>query len=121
MKIAGKNEVMMVGICNGPREGGGFQTAPAAIMDDGLLDYTTVRKVSRPMMFRLIPEFMNGTHERFKQIDGGRMKSMQISSNKPLYLHTDGEVFAGFANDIRQLSIEILPQALEVIVPKSKN
>ena len=118
-KDSWEEEVMMVAICNGPREGGGFQTAPDAVMDDGLLDFTTVRKVSRAMMFRLIPEFMNGTINGFKQINMGRTKRIEMISNKPLYLHTDGEVFAGFANDIRKLSIEILPQALDVVVPNT--
>jgi len=113
-----EQEVMMIAICNGPREGGGFQTAPDAIMDDGLLDYTTVRKVSRAMMFRLIPEFMRGSIHGFNQISMGRMTRMEIQSDKPLYLHTDGEVFAGFANDIRKLSISLMPQSIDVVVPK---
>ena len=112
-----EGQTLMLALCNGPREGGGFITGPNAKLDDGILDYSFTEKVSRLMMFRLIPEFMSGKQERFKQIHPGRFKKMVINSVQPLVLHTDGEVFAGFSHDIHQLTIEILPQALEVVVP----
>ena len=44
------------------------------------------------------------------------MKTMRLKSSKPLFIHTDGEIFAGFGTDVRELALEILPQALEVQV-----
>ncbi|MGE5071815.1 MAG: diacylglycerol/lipid kinase family protein, partial [Anaerolineae bacterium] len=58
---------LLLAVCNGPREGGGFLIAPDAKVDDGLLEYVMIKNVSRPMMFRLVPEVMKGTHGRFKQ------------------------------------------------------
>jgi diacylglycerol kinase (ATP) len=110
-------QTLMVALCNGPREGGGFTTGPNAILDDGILNYSITDKVSRAMMFRLIPEFMKGTQERFKQIHPGTFQKMVIHSQQPLYLHADGEMFAGFSHNVHQLTIQILPKALEVIVP----
>jgi diacylglycerol kinase family enzyme len=112
-----KGKTLMIALCNGPREGGGFTTGPNAILDDGILNYSITDKVSRAMMFRLIPEFMKGSQERFKQIHPGTFKKMVILSKQPLYLHTDGEMFAGFSHSVHQLTIEILPKALEVVVP----
>lgn len=112
-----EDEVMLFAICNGHREGGGFITAPDAIIDDGELDYTIVKKISRPMMFRLIPEFMTGSHGKFKSVYMGRAKKMEINSKSPMFLHTDGEIFAGFENDIHKLIIEIIPKAIKVLVP----
>jgi diacylglycerol kinase (ATP) len=112
-----KGQTLMMALCNGPREGGGFTTGPGALLDDGVLNYSITDKVSRPMMFRLIPEFMKGTQERFKQVHPGTFKKMVIHSKQPLVLHTDGEVFAGFSHNVHQLTIEILLKALEVIVP----
>jgi YegS/Rv2252/BmrU family lipid kinase len=113
-----EGQSMMIALCNGPREGGGFVTGPHAMLDDGHLDYAVLGKVSRPMMFRMIPEFMNGTQERFtKIVHPGTFKSMEIHSQQPLVLHTDGESFTGFSHNVRHLKIEILPQALEVMVP----
>ncbi len=106
--------VLMLTLGNGPREGGGFMVAPQAKTDDGLLDYATVHKLSRLMMFRLIPEFMKGTHGRFKQVKMGTCRKMSITGDRPLYIHCDGEVFAGFGTDIRQVSVEIQPAAIQL-------
>ena len=115
-----EDEVMMLVLCNGPREGGGFHSGPGAIMDDGILNYTLLGRVSRLMMFRLIPEFMNGTQGRFKPVTMGQMKKIEIKSKQPLYIHTDGETYAGFASNVHHLKVEILPQALEIMVPDKK-
>jgi len=113
-----EDETIMIALCNGPREGGGFHTGPHAIMDDGLLDYTIARKVSRLKMLMLLPAFMSGTQEKDKAVYMGTFKTMKIESDAPLYLHADGEQFAGFTHDIHTLNIEVLPGALEVIIPK---
>jgi YegS/Rv2252/BmrU family lipid kinase len=110
-----EQDVLMITLCNGPREGGGFHVAPDAVADDGILDYAMIEGVSRLMMFRLIPEVMNGTHGRFKQVRIGRSRSFKISYDRPLAIHTDGEVFAGFTSDIRELTVEVLPKAIDVI------
>jgi len=106
---------LMLTLCNGPREGGGFFVAPEARFDDGLLHYATVRSVSRLMMFRLIPEVMKGTHGRFKQVRMGTCRKLSLTSDRPLYIHADGEIFSGFGSSLRGLSIEILPEAMQVV------
>jgi YegS/Rv2252/BmrU family lipid kinase len=45
-----EEQMLMLTLCNGPREGGGFSVAPEARNDDGIFHYAAVRKVSRPMM-----------------------------------------------------------------------
>jgi len=106
---------LMVTLCNGPREGGGFIIAPEAKNDDGKLDYAIVTTVSRAMMFRLVPEFMNGTHPRFKQIRMGEFKKLTLTSDLPLYIHADGEIFTSFGSNLKKIDVEILPQALRVV------
>lgn len=113
-----QDEVLMIALNNGPREGGGFVTGPDALLDDGILNYCVAQKVSRLMMLRLLPEFMKGSQERFKPVYMGTFKQMEIKSDVPLVLHTDGEVFAGFSHDVHYLKIDLLPAALEVVVPK---
>lgn len=106
---------LMLVVCNGPREGGGFHVAPEAVMTDGIFHYASIRQVSRPMMFRLIPEVMNGTHGRFPQVRMGTCKHMRLTSDRPIYIHADGEIYTGFGSDLRDLSIEVLPDALRVV------
>jgi diacylglycerol kinase (ATP) len=106
---------IMLTLGNGPREGGGFLVTPQAKLDDGILDYVTIRKISRLTMLRLVPEVMKGTHARFKQVRMGTCRKMEITSKQPLYVHCDGEIFAGFGSDNRKLEIEILPEALHFL------
>lgn len=108
-------ELLMLTLCNGPREGGGFMLSPDSKNNDGLMESVAVTKVSRAMMFRLVPEFMSGTHMRFKQIRMGGFKKMSITSDLPLYIHADGEIFTSFGSNLKKASFEILPQALKVV------
>ncbi len=106
---------IMLVVCNGPREGGGFLVAPGSDIADGTLNYASVRQVSRLMMLRLVPEVMKGTHGRFKQVRLGQMHRMQIQSDRPVTIHADGEVISGFGTDVQNVSVEVVPGALEVI------
>jgi YegS/Rv2252/BmrU family lipid kinase len=106
---------LMFTLCNGPREGGGFHVAPEAKLDDERLQYITIKKVSRLRMFRLVPEVMNGTHGRFPDIKMGEFTRLSLTSDRPLYIHADGEILAGFGSSLRSLDIELIPRALQVI------
>lgn len=110
-----EESVIYLILCNGPREGGGFLVAPDAKIDDGLLDYAMITDVSRPMMFRIVPEVMKGTHGRFKQVKMGKFKKFSLTSDRPLYIHADGEIFSGPGTDVRQVTFEILPNALKIV------
>lgn len=106
---------LMLTLCNGPREGGGFLVAPAAVLDDGLLHYAMIRNVGRLMMFRLLPEVMKGTHGKFRQVKLGTCKKMSVSGDRAMYIHADGEIYTGFGSDLRQIVIEVVPGALKVV------
>lgn len=110
------DELLMLVLANGSREGGGFLVAPEAQPDDGVYDYVCIGRVSRPLMLRLIPEVMRGTHGRFRQVRMGKLVKMELDSNAPLTIHVDGEIYAGFGMDVRHLKVELLPGAVEVVV-----
>ncbi|HKG53458.1 MAG TPA: diacylglycerol kinase family protein [Anaerolineales bacterium] len=110
-----QQSVIYLVICNGPREGGGFLIAPEAKIDDGLFHYAMITNVSRAMMFRIVPEVMKGTHGRFKQVRMGTCKKFTLTADRPLYIHADGEIFTGPGTDLRKVSFEILPNALQVV------
>lgn len=110
-----EDRLLMLTLCNGPREGGGFMLSPDSKNNDGVMETVAVSKVSRAMMFRLVPEFMKGTHMRFKQVRMGRFKRLTLTSDLPLYIHADGEIFTSFGSDLRKVSFEILPKAVRVV------
>jgi len=106
---------LLLTVCNGPREGGGFMIAPEAKNDDGILHYAMIKKVGRLMMFRLVPEVMKGTHGNFKQVTMGSCKKMTVSSDRPMYIHADGEIYTSFGSNLRKVTVEVLPSVLKVI------
>lgn len=107
--------VTMLVVMNGKREGGGFFVTPEAQPDDGIFDYAQIRQVSRPRMLRILPEVLNGTHMRLKDVRMGHCRKLELNADKPLALHLDGEVLAGFDSTILQLSVEMIPQGLQII------
>jgi diacylglycerol kinase family enzyme len=109
------DETIMMVVCNGPREGGGFLVAPGADITDGILNYASICHVSRLMMLRMIPEVMKGTHGRFKQVRLGQLHKLQLHSERPMTIHADGEVISGFGTDVRNVTVEVVPGALEII------
>jgi YegS/Rv2252/BmrU family lipid kinase len=110
-----EDSVLMTTICNGGREGGGFLISPESKIDDGTLQFLNVKKVSRAMMFRLVPEFMKGTHLRFPATQLGSFKTLRMKSDRPLYIHADGEIFTSFGSNVRDITFEVLPRALRVV------
>jgi len=110
-----EDKLLMLTLCNGPREGGGFMLAPDAKNNDGAMESVAVTKVSRATMFRLVPEFMKGTHMNFKQVRMGEFKTMTVTSDLPMYIHADGEIFTSFGSNLKKVDFEILPQALNVV------
>jgi diacylglycerol kinase (ATP) len=109
-------EMLMLVLCNGRREGGGFIVAPEARPDDGLFDYAAIRRVSRAMMLRLVPEVMRGTHGRFKQVSLGKLSRLELETDRAITIHTDGEIFAGFGTNVHRISLQVLPGEIEVVV-----
>jgi len=102
---------IMVCVANGPREGGGFFSAPEARPDDGLLDLCIVREIGRLAMLSLVPRFMDGSHVDHKAITMARAKWVVISSPDDLIAHADGEMLCTAAH---RLEFEILPHRLQV-------
>ena len=120
LKVSGQGldleqSALMFTLCNGAREGGGFQIAPAAKNDDGLFNYLLVENCDRLTMFRLVPEFMRGTHARFPQVRLGTCGSFNLTAERPMYIHADGEVFSSFGSNLKKLSFEMLPGVLKVV------
>ncbi|HVN56278.1 MAG TPA: diacylglycerol kinase family protein [Anaerolineaceae bacterium] len=110
-----QDESLMLVLCNGMREGGGFLMAPQADPRDGLLHLVEVRKISRLQMLATIPYFLNATHPRLPYVRTAEFQTLEIESNRPLYVHTDGEIIAGLGSDLRRLSVRVLHGALETV------
>ena len=83
----------MVGM-NTCYEGGGFKFAPDAVGNDGYLDLCLVSSLSTPMAFVVLPKALKGNHVSSKKVKIFRAKSYELILDQPLWVHTDGEVYA---------------------------
>jgi diacylglycerol kinase family enzyme len=110
-----EEEVLMLTLCNGGREGGGFHLYPEAKNGDGIFHYVTVPNVGRLMMLRFLPMFMNGTHLNHHKVRFGDFKEMVIEADSAMFIHIDGEVFSGFTSNLRKISVKMHENAIRVV------
>ncbi|MFQ5409703.1 MAG: diacylglycerol/lipid kinase family protein [Anaerolineales bacterium] len=110
-----EHDLILFTVGNGPREGGGFLTNPDAKNDDGIFNYFMSDHISRPMMFRLLPEVMQGRQEHFPFVTFGKCLQLELEADRAIPIHLDGELWAPYEADVRKLAIEIHPGALGVI------
>lgn len=107
--------LLMLALMNGKREGGGFHVTPHALPDDGKLDIMSIDKVNRLRMLRILPEVMKGTQFKLPDCTYRQLKHISISSDRPLYIHADGEITSTPVNFVTQLAINIIENAIQVV------
>jgi len=104
---------LLVSVMNGRRVGGGFLTAPNALINDGFFDLCIAEEVSRPRMLTLLPMFLKGTQIHEPEIQMKRANELKISAIKgSMPIHTDGEIIC---LESKEATIKIIPRALEII------
>jgi YegS/Rv2252/BmrU family lipid kinase len=105
--------ILLISVMNGRRVGGGFLTAPEALPDDGLFDLCIAKEVSRPRMLSLLPRFLQGSQIHQPEIQMKRAQKITVNALHGLMpIHTDGEIISTASKEVM---IEIIPQALEII------
>jgi YegS/Rv2252/BmrU family lipid kinase len=109
-----ERDLFLLTIGNGTTCGGGFRLTPHAKLDDGLLDVTMVRPIGvLPLLWHL-PKVFGGTLDRAARYASmTTARTIRVESEAPVPVHVDGEIYRG---DTTRLQIEVLPQALTVIV-----
>ena len=103
---------LMITVCIGKREGGGFVIAPEAENDDGLFDVCVAANIPKLQVLALVPHFMAGTHVDKKPVTMLRTDRLTVSSEDDLIAHMDGEMLCTAE---RCLEFKILPRHLRVI------
>lgn len=120
LTIDGKTRVegrfMLVSVANGRAYGGGYLAAPRAKADDGLLEITAVRPLSRLRIAALIKGYKAGIH-----LDNGsyapyivyhRGKKVHLRMAKPTRFCIDGEII-----EVKEITVSVLAKAIRFIVP----
>lgn len=102
-----------VAAANSKAYGGGMWLAPAAALDDGLLDVVIVGHVPRLRFLRLLPTVFKGEHVRQPNVEVFRAREIEISAERPFMLYADGDPIASLPVKVRAL-----PGAVNVMVPR---
>jgi YegS/Rv2252/BmrU family lipid kinase len=111
--FTGKVFSLSIGICK--YNGGGMMQLPDAIPDDGQLDMTIIRQITRYRVVTNLKYLYDGTFVNLPEVNQYRGKVITITS-KPahrLYLETDGESLGH-----SPLVLKVIPKAVRLIVRK---
>ncbi|WP_223787489.1 diacylglycerol/lipid kinase family protein [Marinicella meishanensis] len=103
------DDVVFVEVANSRYTGTSFLIAPAAQIDDGLLDVIILKKISRFKILRLFPTIYSGKHVNYREVETHQVKRITIHTEQPMPLMPDGE-FIGHT----PVSIDCLPGALRL-------
>jgi len=104
-----EQDALFVEVSNTRYTGTTFLMAPVARLDDGLLDVTVVRRMSRPRLLRLFPTIYQGRHVEFEEVATRQARTVRIHAPHGLALAPDGEI-RGFS----PATITCLHQDLEI-------
>jgi len=100
---------------NGSSYGGGMRVAPAARLNDGLLEVIVVGPLSRPQFLRTFPKVFRGTHVTHPLVEQQQCARIRIESSEPeapIEVYASGERVGPLP-----VEVEVVPRALRVMVP----
>lgn len=86
-----------------------FLMAPNAKIDDGLLDVTLVRKITRRRLIQCFPKIFTGEHIYFDEVEQYQARKIKIVTETPKVLTPDGELVG-----ITPVDVECLKQSVDV-------
>ena len=116
-----KAEAYFICIANSNQFGNNFKIAPEANLSDGLLDVIVVKKMSKPkIVWSVFKQMQSGKISDVKEKDFHQKdilyfqtKNIEITNSQMAPLHIDGD----HTGTYKELRIEVLPSALNLLVP----
>jgi diacylglycerol kinase (ATP) len=101
----------MVSVANSQSYGGGMRIAPAALLDDGLLDVMIVDgALSKPAFLATFPKVFSGRHIENPAVRLHRAVRATLEADEPVAVHFDGE-----PGGTVPVTFEVVPAALAVL------
>jgi YegS/Rv2252/BmrU family lipid kinase len=109
-------EVMVTGwsvaVANSGMYGGGMRIAPAASVEDGLLDVVMTSTTSRLTFLRALPKVFKGTHVDEPSCAVRTARSVHLSADRPFRVFADGDPIATLP-----CTVTVRAGALRVLLP----
>lgn len=105
-------EAFSIVVANSGYYGKGMHVAPAARVDDGLLDVTVIPAVSRFRIIRLMPKVYDGSHVDLPEVRTFRGRSITLSARDQVVAYGDGERLLDLP-----VTADVAPGALRILLP----
>ncbi len=103
-----------VAVANSNYYGGGMMLAPAASLQDGLLDVVIIRDMRKLRLLRLLPTVFHGAHIRYPEVEMIRARTVEISASRPFTMFADGDPIAELPAAVR-----IMGGAVRALLPSA--
>ena len=103
-------------VANSAYYGSGMQIAPAARVDDGLLDVVVTEAASRRGLIKSLPKVYDGGHVALDEVHVLQGRSVEIISDTPAPMGGDGEPLGRVPGPSETAArIELLPGSLQLL------
>jgi diacylglycerol kinase (ATP) len=84
-------QAWLVAVANGPSYGGGMRVAPAARLDDGLLEVVVIGAIGKLEFLRTFPQVFSGRHVEHPAVAVHRAARVDLDADRTLAVYADGE------------------------------
>ena len=88
---ASRHRGWLVAVANGPSYGGGMRVAPAASLQDGLLDVVVIHDIGKLEFLKTFPKVFSGRHVEHPAVSVHRAGRVELDADRPLAVYADGE------------------------------
>ena len=105
------DDILSVSLGIGKYAGGGMSLTPDAKPDDGLIDLTVIKNMSKLRVIANLKKLYDGNILKHSRIEGFIGKDIRIVSDPPVFAEVDGESLGQ-----TPVEFEILPKSINVIV-----
>lgn len=106
-----KGKVLLLTVNNGSTYGGGFKIAPAAELNDNLLDICLIKEINRAKFIFNFPRVYSGKHLEIDEVEYWKDRKIDINLSRKLPVQVDGDILEG---EKSYLQVEVIPSAFEV-------
>ena len=106
-----KGDFLISALCNGAFYGSGFNPAPEAKINDGVLNLLLANKIPFLKFLSMIKKYKEGRHKDSKLINEILVTAGTIKSKNKFIANADGEIF-----ETNEIKFEVLPKALNWVL-----
>lgn len=105
-----QRQALVIAVANSRQYGFGAQIAPAAKLDDGLLDLIVIEDRKFPGNMARVPSLFVGRLDRRAGVHASQIRQLTIRASSAMLFHVDGEPVQGADT----LAVRVRPRALRI-------